>query len=109
MIQLQRVAVEQINWPTTIDQAVEGLLRLAPDEARDYIFKLDESEHSANLHFTLGLWIRNNFGLTQGNKALLWQIEACGSSRILMYFPHSSDYVSNMIIKAFWRRLHETR
>ncbi|MHB1379891.1 MAG: DUF6794 domain-containing protein [Desulfurivibrionaceae bacterium] len=97
------------EWPTTIDQAVEILLRIVPDEVKDRIARESESNVVGNRHFGLGLWIRNNFGLNQGNNALLWQIEACGSSRILMYFPQGADEISGIIVKAFWRRLQDTR
>ena len=47
-----------------------------------------------DLHFTLGLWIRNNLGLWQGNDFLL---AATGGQ--------CPDEASNTIIQLVWRRL----
>jgi len=52
------------------------------------------------LHFGLGMWIRNNLGLWQGNDALMQAIRARDQA------IHPDD-VSMAMIAAVWERLRE--
>ena len=93
------IAMETKVWPTTIDEAVGVLLVTLSDVDKDRIAAMDESE-LIGLHFGLGMWIRNNMGLWQGNQALMQSIR--------QDTPHiHPDDVSMVIIKALWRRLRE--
>ena len=58
---------------------------------------LPEDELTVRLHLTLGMAIRNDFGLWAGNRYLL---KSCGSERM------SADDASSVIIRALWQRLH---
>ena len=91
--------MEAKMWPKTIDEAVGVLLATVSDVDQDRIADMAESE-LIGLHFGLGMWIRNNLGLWQGNQALMQAIRQ-DTPQI-----HPDD-VSMVIIKALWRRLRE--
>lgn len=108
--------MEQNEWPTTIDEAVDALLRLTPVEAKNEIAEMDEDKLHW-LHFGFGMYIRNNFGLWQGNNALLQscepaeysQLSAIDRIRLNLRIHNHPDEVSTIIIKAFRKKLHETQ
>lgn len=50
------------NLPATVEQAVRALLGLVPLAEQTRIAALSEADLSS-LHFGLGRWIRNYFGL----------------------------------------------
>jgi hypothetical protein len=81
------------GFPESVDAAVRLLMAMVPDEERARIAALRQ-EDLVLLHFGLGMWIRNNLGLWQGNTTLL---EACGHS--------NPDDASAFLIEAFWRHL----
>lgn len=81
------------KFPTTIDAAVRALLGLVPAEELAKIAQMSEDD-LINLHFGLGQWIRNNFGLWMENRGLL---QATGEI-------HPDD-ASGVIVKALWRQL----
>ena len=80
-------------WPLTIDHAVRVLLDLVPEEKKREIAAPPKDE-LIDLHFGLGAWIRNFFGLYKGNQALM---KATGKRQ--------PDDASDVIILAFWERL----
>lgn len=82
--------------PTIVEEAVALLMGRLSDEEKAFVRSLPEGELASRLHFTLGMAIRNDFGLWGGNKALL---RSCGSETM------SADDASSVIIKALWRRL----
>jgi hypothetical protein len=88
---------DQIYRPATIQEAVHILVDLGmkydPD-GLEYIKNLKEGE-LIYLHFSFGMWIRNNFGLWKGNEELL---KATGKE-------HPDD-ASGVIIKEFWKHLN---
>lgn len=83
------------RFPESVDAAVRLLMAMVPDEERIRIAAMRQ-EDLALLHFGLGIWIRNNLGLWQGNQALL---EACGH--------RTPDDASTLIIEAFWQQMQE--
>lgn len=83
------------QWPTSIDQAVGVLIALLPEEEKATIADMSRKD-LIGLHIGLGAWIRNNFGLWSGNRALL---NAVGTS--------DADAASGAIIEALWQRLRE--
>ena len=84
------MAKTPIELPGTVDAAVRLLRGLVPDAEQARIAYLQEDE-LIGLDLGLGMWIRNNLGLWQGNVALL---EATGES--------DADDASATIIRAFW-------
>lgn len=81
------------KFPTTIDAAVRVLLGLVPTEELAKITQMSEGD-LIDLHFGLGQWIRNNFGLWKENPELM---RATGASE--------PDDASGVIVKALWQRL----
>ena len=83
------------KYPITIDASVRALLSLVPSEELTKITQMAEDD-LINLHFGLGQWIRNNFGLWAENPELM---QATGA--------HDPDDASGVIIKALWQQLQD--
>jgi hypothetical protein len=83
-------------WPRSVDAAVDTLLAGLSPSDRDRLRKTPE-DSLWSLHFTLGLDIRNQYGLWRGNVALL---TSCGE-----HPPYVPDHCSGLIIKRAWERL----
>jgi hypothetical protein len=81
--------------PRTVDEAVRLLLGLVPDAEQIKIAAMTDND-LVNLHFGLGIWIRNNLCLWDTNSALL---VATGES-------HPDD-ASGVIVRALWQRLRD--
>lgn len=81
--------------PATVDAAVHRMLAMLPDEAKADI-AAKSHDQLIELHFGLGTWIRNNFGLWQGNAALA---QDAGSN--------DPDDIAGVIIKALWNQLRD--
>ena len=87
------------QWPATIDEAVGVVIASLSDREKAAIAAMAESE-LIGLHFGLGMWIRNNLGLWQGNDELMQVIRERDQA------IHTDD-VSMVIIAAVWRRVRE--
>src|ERR1700690_4191577 len=62
--------LSQENWPVTVEEVVRDLLpRITPYEKLNMMFT--KKDHLDYLHFGLGLWIRNRYGLWRGNEKLI--------------------------------------
>ena len=79
--------------PKTVDAAVRTLRGLVPVEEQTKITLLKEDE-LVGLHFGLGQWVRNYFGLWGSNRELL---DATGGKE--------ADDASDVIIREFWLAL----
>jgi hypothetical protein len=69
------------------------MAELKPQD-KEHIRKMKKND-LIDLHFGLGQYIRNAFGLWQGNRALL---ESCGTD--------IEDDASCVIIEPLWQELH---
>jgi len=83
------------KFPTTINAAVRVLLGLVAVEELAKITQMSEGD-LIDLHFGLGQWIRNNFGLWKENQDLM---QATGAS--------DPDDASAVIVKALWLLLQD--
>lgn len=83
------------EWPETVDEAVRVVLDALSEDEQTQLAALPEGR-LFELHFGLGMWIRNHLGLWSGNRRLL---EASGER-------HPDD-ASMVITVAVWRRLQE--
>ena len=81
------------KWPKTVGAAVDILLKEIPDSSKQ-IIKDTPEDSLGKYHLTLGMSIRNNFGLWRGNSLLLL------SSGCPM-----PDCCSTIIIKRLWKKL----
>lgn len=88
--------------PRTIDEAIERLLADLPLRDRAAIARMEEKE-LPDLNQSLGLHVRESFGLWSENKELTRACNVGGGSGN----PYL-DSPSNVIIKALWKRLQET-
>ena len=80
--------------PETVDEAVDRLMMVLDDEQKIALATLQEDE-LINLHFSLGMAIRNAFGLHNSDSRLLASCDTV---------IHPDD-VSGVIIKALWEQL----
>lgn len=94
-ILLDKEALKQLKneLPRTVDQAVELLLKLIPPSERAR-FSAMTAEESFTFSRMLNMWIRNNFGLWQGNVDLMK--DACSK--------HPDD-ASSVISSIFFDRI----
>ena len=83
--------------PKSIEEAVELLLTELPEKDQQVIRNMAEDQLSS-LHFSLGNYIRNGFGLWESNVELLKACCPDGSLR-------NADDASMVIIKALWWKL----
>ena len=92
-------------WPKTIDDAIERVIASMSEKEKSELGNSPEKE-LINFHFGLGWVIRNEFGLYQGNDALL---KACARSRFNTFesliFMNDPDEASGFIIEEVWKRL----
>jgi hypothetical protein len=92
--------MNQKQFPVTIEEAVGVVVATLADEDQAKIAAMAESA-LIGLHFGLGLWIRNNFGLWQEPSALLDDARRLDPS-----IGHPDD-ASMLIIAGVWKRLQE--
>ena len=95
-------AKERSYLPRTVYEAVDDLISKLPLKDKTTIANMAEQE-IASLHFTLGKYIRNSYGIWAGNEELL------SSCRFLLKKDkiHEDD-VSSFIIKKLWKKLRKT-
>jgi len=84
---------EIIKTPETVNDAVDLLMRILTDEQKNEISALQEDD-LIDLHFGLGMEIRNAFGLHDPNSKLLAD---CGTK-------HPDDG-AGVIIYYFWNKV----
>ena len=93
-------------WPRTIDDAIERIISGMSEEEKSELRNTPERE-LINFHFGLGWVIRNEFGLYQGNDALL---KACARTRLNAFekllFMNDPDEASGFIIEEVWKQLN---
>jgi len=83
------------DWPATVDEAAERIISGMSDEDKALV-RSTKRDDLLMFHHGWGTGIRNDFGLWQGNTALL---ESCG--------PIHPDGCSMVIIERVWERLQE--
>jgi hypothetical protein len=63
------------QWPTTVDEAVGKILQVLNEKDKEKIKNYHNKWNMATFHFTLGMWIRNEFGIGGGNSDLMASIK----------------------------------
>ncbi len=86
----------------TVREAVDLLVSILPLKDRTIIASMDEND-LIDLHFSLGSYIRNEFGLWFGNRQLL---DDCRTVSMDQYLH--PDQAAGVIIKELWKRLRMT-
>ena len=90
------------NYPHTVTEAVDNLMATLPPDQLKEIADMSEDD-LFQLHFGLGLTIRNNFGFYDGNEEL---IDNCMIYSDLEGYRHV-DNCSSIIAKKLWGRLKQ--
>jgi hypothetical protein len=89
-------------WPKTIDEAVGKLIEGLPLRDKTRIANLREMELTS-LAFPIGLIIKNEFGLWEGNQELMESCQLLSGIENL----HADDATA-IITKELWKKLRET-
>jgi hypothetical protein len=97
------------NWPSTLTEAVDRLMStLTPDELN--AIRHTPEEELISLHFSLGMRIRNTFGLWQGNDDLLHSCCAHVNDPWLRESVlHDPERPSGRMVEALWERLQSSK
>lgn len=90
------------EWPPSLAAAVDQLLATLPLKERSRIAHLASAELDG-LHFTLGRYVREAFGLLTGNRQLLEDCQAAGGLPYIV-----ADEASAVIIRELWLKLRAT-
>jgi hypothetical protein len=85
-----------MHWPVDVDSAADSVISHLSEEDKKAL-AAEKSDDLFKYHFSLGLYFRNQFGLWQGNGALLWS--ACGECQ--------PDDASGVVIERIWTKLRE--
>src|SRR5271165_4440286 len=94
-------------WPQTVSEAVDRLLGNMSTADREEFQGLSEDD-LITLHFGMGMGIRNQFGLWEGNDALLGDCaEASGRGGEFSWLSIHPEDASTIILTALWRGLQE--
>lgn len=84
---------ERRRWPRSLRAAIDQIVaELDAESLRD--LREMPQENLCELHFGLGLWIRNGFGLWQGNRELLAECET-----------DDADTASGIILLRLWEHV----
>lgn len=84
---------EELDPPRSVEAAVNRLLEVVPEANLKQIAAMTERDLSG-MHFGLGMWVRNNFGLWGKNELLLADTG-----------EDHADNASGVILYALWKRL----
>ena len=99
------------DWPSTLTEAVDHLMSTM-SASNLAALRDTPKDHLILYHFSLGMYIRNTFGLWQGNDDLLAScFPDVTDPYMLMIIKHDPDRASGVIVEALWERLNsrETR
>ena len=80
-----------------INEAMMQLDKVYTDKNKKEIFDMTESEYTTKSRFSIGLWIRYHWGLSQGNKLSKY------FNDLGIYHPND---MSAIIIHCYYRHLH---
>ena len=98
---IKTLKMENVDLPKTVDEAVDCLISSLTLKNKLMITKMSENE-LPNLHFTIGLHIRNQF-LYPRNDKLLQSCRETAGDKYLHW-----DQAASVIIKELWKKLRET-
>lgn len=89
--------VDTVYIPADLPDCMRTLDAILSDTTKDQIFNTTRADFGGLAHFSLGLWIRNNWGLWRG-------------SRLQSYFFDNGirhpDDMSGLILDCYWQHLH---
>lgn len=88
--------------PNTIDEAIERLISEMTLKDKSLMAKMEEYELE-DLHYNLGTYIRNNFGLWSGNEKLMESLRKMTDKNDI-----TEDDASAIIINELWKKLKKS-
>lgn len=99
-LRLKMDTINGVYIPKDIEDCCVQLDKIISEEDKEYIKGLPKKKDTIDLHFSLGMWIRNNWGL--------W-----GGSRLQIYFLKKDinhpDDMSSKILEAYYDWLNKKR
>jgi hypothetical protein len=99
--------VNHAPWPQTVAEAIDRLLGNMSTADREEFAGLSEDD-LIQMHFGMGMGIRNQFGLWEGNNALLGDCAAAkGLSGDFSWLSIDPNDASTIILTALWRHLQD--
>src|SRR5512143_1032332 len=87
--------------PEAVDEAVDRLMSEMKLQALMKLAKMPEDD-LVNLHFTVGMWIRNNFVYPRNDKLL----QSCREVSRDKYLHFAQLHM--VVIRELWKKLQET-
>ncbi len=87
--------------PETVDEAIDRLMSEMSLKDLNTLAKMPEDD-LINLHFSVGMWIRNNFVYPRNDKLL----ESCREVSRDKYLHYAQMHM--VIVRELWKRLQET-
>lgn len=87
---------KKLPKPATLEEAIVYLDSLFADSTKTSVRNMTEDQFTANYHFSLGMWMRNNWGLWKKSK-LAKHFNTLGI--------HHADDMSGIILTSFHRKL----
>jgi len=94
--------LEGLPLPRTVDEAIKRLISEMPLKVKVILANMKEID-LISLHSTLGVYIRDNFGLWSGNEELM---KSCRS--LMGEEEIHEDSASQLIISKLWEKLRES-
>ena len=92
------------NYPTTLPQAVDRLMSLLRDDLKEEL-RSTPPQDLWRYHHSVGLHIRNEFGLWADNDELMMSCHRAGFKNQFTLKGRIADDASATIIEALWERL----
>ena len=96
---------KKLHWPKTIKNATERIIAQMSEEEKRTL-RGTKKEELAKFNFGMGVYIRNKFGLFDGNDALM---KACALSQhgeiYNIFYGDDPDSAAGVIIEAVWKEL----
>lgn len=93
-------------WPETINDAAEWIISIMDEKMKRKVQSIPEDKLE-KLHFILGMYVRNELGLLEGNDDL---IKACAISKYgnfeSLFFINDTDSAADVILEEIWNRLN---
>ena len=89
--------INRKHSPKNLNEAIMQLDKVYSDKNKREIYDMTESEYTTESRFSIGLWVRYHWGLSQGNKLSKYFNE------LGIYHPND---MSAIIIHCYYRHLH---
>jgi len=96
------------QWPETTSSAIDWIIASLDEKEKQIICETKKAD-LISLHFSLGIYIRNQLGMHSGNNALMKDCARSESSDDTSYLYYDPDSASGFLIEAVWKRLRHDR